>query len=163
MKLQELIGQNNLDMTIDHIKAFYLGAMTAERPLPFAKATEEMLSETPEVIKLIEGELKKLWDDLQKNKPYDLQKIFPESSDLRVFLSSAKDQLDFYLTALSLAGTNVESCKNEDVADLIDELEDTVMDLEEYLSDDNADKDEGVELKEMLLEAWHDYLKTSKL
>lgn len=161
MKLQELIGHANLDMSIAHIKAFFLGVLSAERPLPFVKAVEEMMAETPEAVKELEPELKKLWDELVKNKPAELQKLFPVSSDLKEFLSNAKDQLDFYLTALSLSGTNTETCKNEDVADLIDELEDTVMDLDEYLSESNADEAEGEELKELLLEAWQDYLRTA--
>jgi len=162
MKLQELIGQTNLDMTLAHIKAFFLGVMSAEKPLPFAKAVEEMMAETPEAIKQLEPELKKLWDELLKNRQAELQSLFPESSDLKEFLSNAKDQLDFYLTALSLSGTNTETCKNEDVADLIDELEDTVMDLDDYTSDENADVSEGEELKDLLLEAWQDYLRTAK-
>lgn len=163
MKLQELIGHANLDMSVAHIKAFFLGVLSAERPLPFVKAVEEMMAETPEAIKELEPELKKLWDELVKNKPAELQKLFPESSDLKEFLSNAKDQLDFYLTALSLSGTNTETCKNEDVAELIDELEDTVMDLDEYLSESNADEVEGEELKEFLVEAWMDYLRTASL
>ena len=162
MKLQELINASELDMSIAHIKAFFLGVLSAEKPMPFNLAMNEMLSEVPEAAKSLEPELKKLWDDLVKNKPAELQSLFPESSDLKVFLASAKDQLDFFLTAMSLSGTNTESCKNEDVADLIDELEDTVMDLDEYLSEDDADADEGKELKEMLLEAWQDYIRTSK-
>ncbi|MBA2405205.1 MAG: hypothetical protein H0V66_10575 [Bdellovibrionales bacterium] len=161
MKLQELIGRHNVDMTVAHIKAFFLGVLSAERPMPFVKAVEEMMAETPEAIKELEPELKLLWDDLVKNKPAELQKLFPQSSDLKEFLATAKDQLDFYLTALSLSGTNTETCKNEDVADLIDELEDTVMDLDEYLSESNADENEGEELKELLLEAWQDYLRTA--
>lgn len=162
MKLQELIGQNHVDMSVAHIKAFFLGVLSAERPLPFVKAVEEMMSETPEAIKPLQPELKNLWDELVKNKPAELQNLFGTSSDLKVFLTNAKDQLDFYLTALSLSGTNTETCKNEDVADLIDELEDTVMDLDEYLSESHVDETEGEELKELLLEAWQDYLRTAK-
>ena len=69
------------------------------------------------------------------------------------------DQLDFYLTALSLSGTNVESCKNEELGDLIDELEDAVMDLDEYLSEDSPNASEGMELKEMLMETWQNFIK----
>ena len=162
MKLHELIGQTDLDMSLAQVKAFFLGVMNAERPLPFAKAAEEMMAESPEATKQLGPELKKLWDELILNKPAELQKLFPESANLNEFLLNAKDQLDFYLTALSLSGTNTETCKNEDVAELIDELEDTVMDLDEYLSESDPDVAEGEELKELLLEAWQDYLKTTK-
>ena len=88
--------------------------------------------------------------------------MFPAALNTREYLLQAKDQLDFYLTAMSLSGTHTESVKNEDLADLIDELEDTVMELDEYLSEE-ADEAEGLELKEILLETWGDYLRTAKL
>jgi hypothetical protein len=163
MKLQELIKQTELDMTVEQIKAFFLGILTAERPLPFPKAIAEMLSETPEAEKVLSTELKVMWDAVQQNKSSELKGIFTENSNLKDFLTMAKDQLDFYLTALSLSGTNTESCKNEDRADLIDELEDTVMDLDEYLSFPQPTEEEGLELKAILLETWQDYLETSKL
>ena len=162
MKLQELISQTDLDMNISHIKAFFLGVMCAEKPMPFNKAVEEMLSEAPEAAKLLEGELKVLWDDLLKNKPAELQKLFPASKDTKEFLMQAKDQLDFFLTAMSLSGTHTESVKNEDLADLIDELEDTVMELDEHLSEDDLNAEESEELKEALLETWTEYLEVAK-
>lgn len=161
MKLQELIGQTDLDMNISHIKAFFLGVMSAEKPMPFNKAVEEMLMEAPEAAKVLNDELKVLWDDLQKNKPAELQKLFPENSNTIEFLTTAKDQLDFYLTAMALSGTHTESIKDEDLADLVDELEDTVMDLDEYLAEETNEQ-ESEEFKELLLETWQDYLRTSK-
>lgn len=161
MKLQELIAQNDLDMNINHIKAFFLGVLSAQKPMPFKNAVEEMLAEAPEAAKLLEGELKVLWDDLVKNKPAELQNIFPQNPNTVEFLSTAKEQLDFYLTALALSGTHAESIENEDLADLIEELEDTVMDLDEYLSE-STDEAESAEFKELLLETWQDYLRTSK-
>lgn len=162
MKLQELITQNDLDMNINHIKAFFLGVMSAQKPMPFKNAVEEMLTEAPEAAKALNDELKNLWDDLQKNKPAELQKLFPENSNTVEFLSNAKEQLDFFLTALALSGTHAETIENEDLADLVDELEDTVMDLDEYLTEETNEA-ESAEFKELLLETWQDYLRTSKL
>ena len=51
MKLHELIGQTDLDMSLAQVKAFFLGVMSAERPMPFAKAAEEMMAESPEAKK----------------------------------------------------------------------------------------------------------------
>lgn len=161
MKLQELITQSELDMSVAHIKAFFLGVLSAQKPLSFNKAVEEMLSETPELIPELSPALKDLWEELQTNRPFELQNLFPPSSDLKEFLNLAKEQLDFYLTAMSLSGTNTENCASEDVADLIDELEDTVMDLEDYLADSKATIEEGEEEKEFLLETWQDFLRTS--
>ena len=161
MKLQELITQNDLDMNINHIKAFFLGVMSAQKPMPFKNAVEEMLTEAPEAAKALNDELKNLWDDLQKNKPAELQKLFPENSNTVEFLSNAKEQLDFFLTALALSGTHAETIENEDLADLVDELEDTVMDLDEYLTEETNEA-ESAEFKELLLETWQDYLRTAK-
>ena len=163
MKLQELIQSTDLDMTTAQVKAFLLGVLTAQKPLAFPKAIEEMLSATPEATKTLEAELKILWDYLLQNKSSELKILLPKATNLTDFLTQAKDQMDFYLTGLGLSGTNVESCKNEDVADLLDELEDSVMDMDEYLSEENPDLTEGEELKEMLLETWKDYLKAAKL
>lgn len=161
MKLNDLLGKTDLDMNVSHIKAFFLGALSAEKPMPFNKAMEELLSEAPEAKTELEGELKALWDDLLKNKPAELQRIFPEAANDKEFLEQAKDQLDFYLTAMSLSGTHTESVKNEDLADLIDELEDTVMELDEYLSEEELDADKGKELRANLLEVWTEYLQTT--
>jgi hypothetical protein len=163
MKLQELIKSTELDMTTDQVKAFLLGVLTAQRPLPFPQAIEEMLSATPEAAPILEAELKLLWDHLLQHQSSELKNIFPKSPNLKDFLSLAKDQMDFYLTGLGLSGTNVENCKNQEVADLLDELEDSVMDLDEYLSEEESNLEEGEEHKEMLLETWQDYLKVAKL
>ena len=162
MKLQDLILKTDLDMTPEQVKAFFLGVLTAERPLPFSKAMEEMLSQTPEAQKELEEEMKALWGELQAKKMISLQKIFGDESDLHDFLLTAKDQLDFYLTALSLSGTNIESCKDEERADLIDALEDLVMELDDYLSEEKPNPSQGEELKEALLETWSDYLEMIK-
>lgn len=154
MKLQELISP---ELT----KAFFLGVLSAERPLPFIKAAEELLSENPEAFKDVEIELKVIWDELVKNKPAELEKLLLGSKDLKEYLTQVKDLLDYYLTALSLSGTNTENCSSEDMADLIDELEDTVMDLDEYLSEEKPDIEEGEELREMLMETWLEYLKVT--
>jgi hypothetical protein len=159
MKLQELINQTELDMTVNQVKAFFLGAMTAERALSFSKALDEILDQSPEAKGVLETEFKRLWDQVQINKVNELQHLFSANANLKEFLLEAKDQLDFYLTALSLSGTNVESCKNEELGDLIDELEDAVMDLDEYLSEDSPNASEGMELKEMLMETWQNFIK----
>ncbi len=64
MNLQELIGQTDLDLNEGQVRAFFLGALTADKPLPFNKALEELLSEAPEAQKALEPHLKTLWDKL---------------------------------------------------------------------------------------------------
>jgi hypothetical protein len=157
MNLQTKIDQTDLDMTLPQVKAFFLGAMLADKPMPFPKALEEMIGEAEDAFSLSD-DFQTLWNQLEANKVPELEGMFPEVRDNRSFLASAKDQLDFFLTALSLAGTNVENCKSEEVAELIDELEDAVMDLEDYLAED-LDDVEADELKVMLIETWRDFLR----
>ncbi len=162
MKLQELIDQTELDMTETQIKAFFLGVLCAVKPLPFPKALDELLVEAPEAKKDLEAELKKLWDHLKLNTKAELEKIFPESSNINVFMEVAKEQLDFFLTAMSLSGTNAESCNDEDLVEHIEEFEDMIADLDEYLSDSEATSEDGADFKEYLLGTWSDFIVTRK-
>jgi regulator of sirC expression with transglutaminase-like and TPR domain len=162
MNFQELIDQTDLDMTEAQVKAFFLGVLCAEKPMPFNKAMDELLVETETARKELSDELKKIWDYLSANTKAELGKMFPQESDITVFMEIAKDQLDFFLTAMSLSGTNTESCKNEELAELIDELEDTVEDMDEFLTDDQATAEDGEEFKEFLLGTWQEFVSTKK-
>src|SRR5687768_11764024 len=117
MKLQTLIEQIDLAMTLPQVKAFFLGIQSAEKPLPFNQAMEELLSDVEVPSSELEPELKKLWDELQKNKSKELGSLFPKQNDVNEFLNVARDQLDYYLSALSLSGTSSDKCKDEELAD----------------------------------------------
>ncbi len=158
MELQQLIDQTELDMTAAQVKAFFLGVLTAEKPLPFTKALDELLSENPEDRGTLETQLRAFWDDLEKNKKKELASLFPTQIAVNDFIEIARDQLDYFLTGLTLSGTNSESCKDEDLAELIDELEDTVADFDDYLSDEGASKKDGEDFRMLLLETWEDFV-----
>lgn len=162
MKLQELIDQTDLDMTEAQVKAFFLGVLCAEKPMPFPKALDEILSETPEAKKELEADFKKLYEHLKTNLKSELEKMFPIESDINVFMEISKDQLDYFLTAMSLSGTNTESCKDEDLAELIEELEDTVEDMDDFLSDSEATPEDGADFKEFLIGTWADFTASKK-
>ena len=162
MKLQELIDSTDLDMTEAQVKAFFLGVLCAEKPLPYPKALEELLAETPDAKKELEAPLKVLWDKCQANLKAELEKMFPQEDDITAFMELAKDQLDYFLTAMSLSGTNTESCQDEELAELIDELEDTVEDMDEFLSDSHATKEDGDDFKEFLLGTWAEFTSTKQ-
>lgn len=157
MKLQELIAQTDLDMTEAQVKAFFLGVMCAEKPLPFPKVVDELLVETPEARDSLEPALLKTWEEVKANFKVELKNMFPtDESDLNTFMEISKDQLDYFLTAMSLSGTNTESCKNEELAELIDELEETVADMDDFLAEEDADN--GEEFKESLLATWDEFV-----
>jgi hypothetical protein len=161
MTLQERFDQTDLNMTVPQVKAFFLGGLMAENPMIFSKALTEVLEET-ETAKTLEGELKEIWDSLTKNMKPELEKMFPEEEELLVFMEVAKDQLDFFLTGMSLAGTNAESCKNEAMIEFIEEFESMVEDLDEFLTDDQATEEDGEEFKGYILEAWAEFVSSRK-
>jgi uncharacterized protein YgfB (UPF0149 family) len=160
MKLQEQIDQTDLDMTEAQVKAFFLGVLCAEKPLSFQKAMDELFAEIADSRKDLEAPLKEVWDQVSKNTKSELEKMFPEEEDIHTFIELSKDQLDYFLTAMSLSGTNTESCNDEELAELIDELEDTVEDMDEFLSDSNATAEDGEDFKEFLLETWSEFTAT---
>lgn len=160
MNLQELINDTEIDMSAESLKAFFLGFMSAERPFNFHQALKEL--DIPESNPKLDQELEALWKGLEKNKEKELENLFPSSANLNEYLENAKEKLDYFLTALTLAGTSADTCKNEELADLMEELEDTVIDLDEYLSEPSSEKD-GEELKELLNETWKDFLECNKV
>lgn len=162
MRLQELIDQSDLILTEEQVKAFFLGILTAEKPLPFNKAVDELLVEADDVRGSLEPELKKLWDSLSGNKKAELKKLLPADGELIQYMELAKEQLDYFLTAMSLAGTNIETCKDKQMTEHLEELEDIVEDLDEYLTDDQVTEDDGEEFKEYLVEAWDGFVSVVK-
>lgn len=158
MNLQELINDSELDMTLPQMKAFFLGILCADRPMPFNLAVDELLLEFSGDRAPLEAELKKLWDEMQADRRTEMENLFASDGEFATFLERSKEQLDYFLTGMSLSGTSVESCANEDLAEVIDELEDIVEDLEDYLSEEKQSKEEGEELKEFLLEAWNAFI-----
>ncbi len=157
MKLEDLIDSTDLDMTPIQVKAFFLGILCAEKPLPYHEALKEVLSETPEAKPILEAPFKELWEDLRKNLRPELENMFPQDSDIHQFIEIAKDQLDYFLTGMSLSGTHTEKCDDEELAELIDELEDTVEDMDDFLADSEAANESGEELKALLLDTWKDF------
>ncbi len=162
MKLQQLLNETDFEMTLPQVKAFFLGVLCADKPMPFPKAIEELLAEFPDARPVLEGELKKLWDELQSKRQAELADMFPKTTDLTQFLEISKEQLDYFLTAMSLSGTNVETSDNDEMVGVIDELEEIVMDMDEYLAMDKPAPEEGEEIKEFLLETWNDFIEAKQ-
>lgn len=157
MKLQDQLDSTDLDMTEMQVKAFFLGVLCAEKPLPYHKALEELLEDAPEAKSVLEAPLKTLWETLQKNMKRELEKMFPEENDIHTFIEVSKEQLDFFLTGMSLSGTNTDSCDDEELAAFIEELEDTVEDMDDFLADSEATDEDGEDFKEFLLDTWKEF------
>lgn len=160
MKLQELLDSTDLDVSESQVKAYFLGGLCAEKPASMNKAIDDLISDDPEARKAVEAPLKAFWENLQKNKKHELSTMFPIENDLEKFLDSSRDLIDEFLTGMSLAGTNIEKCKDEELMELIEVLEEYVEEIDDLLSD--FDKEAAADLKENLLENWTEFSQTVK-
>jgi hypothetical protein len=152
MKLQELINNSELDLSISQLKAFFLGTLSADRPMNFDKAITELVED--EMSGELKIEMKTLWESLASKRTDELKKLFTKELDQE----TTKDQMDFFLTALSLSGTNSETTKDADVAEILEELEDLVMEMDEAIIE--GDQSQVEEIKEVMLEVWKDFVLT---
>ncbi|MFY7994344.1 MAG: hypothetical protein ACOVP4_13685 [Bacteriovoracaceae bacterium] len=151
-------------METQFIKAFFLGALTAEKPMPFNLAMDEVFVHAPEDKPQFEAPLKTEWENLSKNLKQEMTRLIDdEGKDDIEFLKNAQENLDYYLTGLTLSGTSMDSCENEDFADLIDEMEDVVLDLEAYIQEEDFKETETKEFKEIVLSLWSDVIETQSL
>lgn len=161
MNLQALIDQTDLDMTVAQIKAFFLGALCAERPMPFPKAMAELLEEAPTAQKTLGPELEQLWESVRSSLKNELKNMLPiHEEDIMSFMELSKDQLDYFLTALALAGTNAENCNDDEFAELIEVLEEAVEELDDLLTDEDGEA--GQELRNYLLGTWEEFVSSKK-
>lgn len=153
MSLQELIKAAELDISEGQIKAFFLGAQIGDKPLTFSKTMGELFADIPDEKKTLENELNKLWDSLVANTEKELANLFKGPADLKSYLTTALQRLDFFLTGLSLAG----SFADKKLTEASEELENVVLDLDDYILEGNTDLDAD-ELKDQLEGAWDELL-----
>lgn len=157
MNLQELIEQSGIDINEGQIRAFFLGAQTGDKPLSLAKTMDELLADVPEVKKSLEPALKKVWDEISAQKKAQLTGLFQGARNLSHFLTLAQERLDFFLTGLSLAGF----MKDKACVEVLEELENVVMDLDDYLAEGSNDEEAGEEIKDQLLGAWEEFMEVA--
>lgn len=158
MNIENLLQQTDLGMNSSQVKAFFLGALCADKPLSFDKALAELLAEGPEARDVLEKDLGALYEELKKDLGKALTEMIVDQKDLRMFVEANRDQLDYFLTGLSLAGTNVENAKDEDMAGLIEELEETVEELDDFMADEDADDQVALGYKKFLFETWEEFV-----
>lgn len=151
MSLQSLLSSTDTSLTEAQIRAFYLGTFMADRPVPFQTAMEEVLMEAEiDDYKAWEKDMKTLHEQVKGNVHGEMKKLIEDDADLKNFLQTSLGRLDYFLTGYAVSGAT----DDEDAAELVEELEDTVLDLEDYLADESATKESGLELKKLTLETW---------
>ncbi|MES2528886.1 MAG: hypothetical protein V4598_17500 [Bdellovibrionota bacterium] len=153
MSLQSLLTSHDVNLTEGQIRAFYLGTFVADKPVTFKTAMEEVLMEAEvEDYKVWEKDMKALHDQVKANVHKEMVNLIADEADLRTFLQTCLGRLDYFLTGYAVSGAS----DDEDTAEVVEELEDTVLDLEDYLADESSTKESGMELKKLTLETWKD-------
>lgn len=153
MSLKALLAETDATLTEGQIRAFYLGTFMADKPVPFKTAMEEVLMEAEiDDYKSWEKDMKALHDQVKADIHGEMKKLLEDQSDVKKFLQDSLSKLDYFLTGYAVSNAS----DDEDTSELVEELEDTVLDLEDYLADESATKETGAELKKLTLETWKD-------
>ncbi len=151
MSLKTLLSGTDTNLSEGQIKAFYLGTFMADKPVPFKTAMEEVLMEAEvDDYKAWEQEMKALYDQVKASVPAEMKKLVEDQADLKKFLQDSLAKLDYFLTGYAVSGATAD----EEISEVVEELEDTVLDLEDYLADETATKESGAELKKLTLDTW---------
>lgn len=149
MNFEQNLEKSGLDLTVNQLRSFFLGGLSAKTPLDLNKALEEIFSEEPEARAALEPQINELYLNLKVTHKSELGDLISED------LETSFENLDFFLTGLSIAGTHPDSVEGE-YRDILEDLEDLVMDLEEYLETQNEEEKE--ELTNALLGTWEAFL-----
>lgn len=146
MNIETSLEKSGLDLSANQLKSFLLGGLSAQSPLTINKALEEIFAEEPEARAALEAPISEYFENLKVTRKSELNDLINED------LESSFENLDFFLTGLSIGGTTADSVEGE-LKDIIEDLEDLVMDLEEYL-EASDDSDAQEELTSALLGTW---------
>lgn len=153
MSLETLLATTETGLTEGQIRAFYLGTFMADRPVPFKTAMEEVLMEAEiDDLKPWEKDMKALHDRVKANVHKEMSGLIEDNADMKKFLQDALGRLDYFLTGYAVSGASDDN----DTSELVEELEDTVLDLEDYLADESGTKESGVELKKLTVDTWNE-------
>lgn len=152
MSLKTLLSDTDTNLSEGQIKAFYLGTFMADKPVPFKVAMEEVLMEAEvDDYRPWEKDMRALYDQVKENVPAEMKKLIEDQSDLKKFLQDSLGKLDYFLTGYAVSGASAD----DETSEVVEELEDTVLDLEDFLSDESATKESGAELKKLTIDTWN--------
>ena len=171
MSLAASLAQSDIEMSARDVEAFCLGALTADDPMPLKKALRELFLDdtqspvkfqTPDARAAAEKEIGKLWKDVENNLEKKRAALFNVvKTDLKEEIIEVGKLGDNFLMGLTLAGMSVDD-QDDEVGDLLDEMEDHLLLLDEWVADgeSRADKDvwleEGKKYRRELSELWQE-------
>ncbi len=157
MSLQDALKGCDMDMEAKDVEAFCIGALTADDPMPYPKAIKELFLDdsqspvkfnSPDARATLEKEIQKLWKDLEKNISKRRANLLDvKGKDLKDEIIQLGKLGDFFLMGLTLAGMSADD-PDDDIGSLLDEMEDHLILLDEWVADGETRKDTGVWLEE---------------
>jgi uncharacterized protein YgfB (UPF0149 family) len=169
MSLANALKGCDLEMNPREIEAFFLGCLSAEKPMKEERALKELFLEdtkvtvnfeSPAARAELEKELKTLWKDLSKNLEKRREKLLIiDGKSLKEEIIALGRLGDFFLMGMTLAGTSIED-QDDEAGDLLDEMEDHLLLFDDWVADEESrlDKDvwieEGQKYKRELVELW---------
>ncbi|MFP5459149.1 MAG: hypothetical protein ACLGG7_10475 [Bacteriovoracia bacterium] len=169
MALQDTLSGCDIEMDAREVEAFFIGCLTADDPMPYPKAIKELFLEetkvpvsftSPDARKLLEKDLSALWKELEKGLDKRRKNLLViDRKDLKEEMVAVGRLGDFFLMGLTLAGMSVDD-EDSEVGELLDEMEDHLLLMDEWVADgvDRLDQDvwleEGRKYRRELSELW---------
>lgn len=141
------------------VTAYFVGVLTAERPIGF----EEALKELTKTEELEDVDAKAVWKKCESNLKKERQGMLKtKGGDLAAEAAYLAEIGDYFLMGMAVSGTDVEDMENEDVSELLVEMEDHLLLLDEWMAEGedgkpSADwKEDGQKYKREYLEIWQE-------
>ena len=142
-------------------RAFFTGVLSGKKPLKFENALKELIKDDEEAAEMGEKVLKEIWTKCEaglKKERKEMLKV--TAKDLLGQVTELTAIGDYFLTGLTVAGTDFENMPNEDASDLLTEMEDHLLLLDEWVAEGEDGektaewKKDGEKYKGEFLEIW---------
>ena len=178
MSLETALAKCDVDLTVKQVEAFLLGVSQADKPLAIQESIKELFIDGFEVDSQFESEAVRVevekeiystWNNISAHSKKFMETIFDSvKSHSKEDVLNIANLVDFFLMGLSLSGTSYDTVENQDMAELLEDLEDWVIDVDEWVAEgedtDNLEdwKEDGIVLKEEFYETWDKLTKNLK-
>lgn len=141
-------------------RAFFVGVLSGKKPLKLQAAIQEITKDDEEAKALGEKTLQDIWNKCEANLKGERQAMLKVIQDaLLTEISQLSSIGDYFLTGLTVAGTDFEDMPNEEASDLLTEMEDHLLLLDEWMAEGEEDPSaewqaNGKKYKQEFLEIW---------
>jgi hypothetical protein len=153
MSLSDALKDCDLAMGPKDIEAFFIGTLSADDPMKFPKAVRELMLEdtqnpvkcsSPEAREKLDKALAALWKELEKGLEKRRQNLLKNpGGSLKEQAVTLGNLGDFFLMGMTLAGLSVDD-QDDELGDLLDEMEDHLLLMDEWVADGESRSDKAV-------------------